>query len=98
MCSGSHPSAERQPMSSTDCGPDIPATSFARALLLLGDGLPSFPCRIAKKPTPPRGFKDATCDPDAVRELWEKHPGPPVGFTTGEISGLDVLDIDTRHG
>jgi hypothetical protein len=87
MCSGSHQSAERQSISSTDCGSDIPATSLARALLLLGDGLPCFPCRIAKKPTPLRGFKDATCDPDALRELWKKRPGPLVGATTGEISG-----------
>jgi hypothetical protein len=85
-------------MSSIDCGPDIPTASLARALLVLGNGLPCFPCGISKKPTTLRGFKDATCDPDALRELWRKHPGVLVGVPTGEISGLDVLDIDTRHG
>jgi hypothetical protein len=85
-------------MSLTDCGPDTPTTSLAHALLLLRHGLPCFPCGIAKKPTTPRGFKDATCDPDALCELWKKHPGPLVGVPTGEISGLDVLDIDARHG
>ena len=85
-------------MSATDCGPDTPATSLVRALSLLDHGLPCFPCGISKKPTTPRGFKDATCDPDALYELWKKHPGPLVGIPTGEISGLDVLDIDGRHG
>jgi hypothetical protein len=81
-------------MSSTDCRSDI---SLVRALPLLGHGLPCFPCGITKKPTTPRGFKDATSDPDALYELWKKYPGPLVGVPTGEISGLDVLDIDARH-
>jgi hypothetical protein len=72
--------------------------SLVRALSLLGDGLPCFPCGIAKKPTTPRGFKDATRDPDALRDLWKRYPGPLVGVPTGEISGLDVLDVDPRHG
>jgi hypothetical protein len=81
-------------MSSTDCEFDI---CLARAPLLLGHRLPCFPCGITKKPTTPRGFKDATCDPDALCHLWKKHPGLLVGVPTGEISGLDVLDIDARH-
>jgi hypothetical protein len=81
-------------MSSTASGPGI---CLARALLLLRHGLPCFPCGITKKPTTPRGFKDATCDPDALCELWKKHPGLLVGVPTGEISGLDVLDLDARH-
>jgi Bifunctional DNA primase/polymerase, N-terminal len=85
-------------MSSTDYGPDTPTTCLERALLLLGHGLPCFPCAITKKPTTPRGFKDATCDPDALCQLWKKHPGLLVGVPTGGISGLDVLDIDARHG
>ena len=85
-------------MSATDCGSDTLATSLARALSLLGLGLPCFPCGIAKKPATPCGFKEATCDPDAARELWKRYPGPLVGVPTGEISGLDVLDVDPRHG
>jgi hypothetical protein len=27
-----------------------------------------------------------------------RYPGPLVGIPTGEISGLDILDIDPRHG
>ena len=85
-------------MNSTDCGSETPITGLARGLLLPGHGLRCFPCGIAKKPATPRGFKDGTCDPDALRELWKKHPRPLVGVPTGAISGLDVLDIDTRHG
>src|ERR1700674_4689062 len=72
--------------------------SLMRALSLLGNGLPCFPCGIAKKPTTSRGFKDATCDPATLCELWKKYPGPLVGVPTGETSGLDVLDLDPRHG
>jgi hypothetical protein len=74
------------------------SVSLARALSLLDHGLPCFPCGIAKKPARPRGFKDATRNRDAVCELWKRYPGPLVGVPTGEISGLDVLDIDPRHG
>ena len=90
-------SQESQLMSAIDCGSDS-RTSLARALSLLGHGLPCFPCGIAKKPTTLRGFKDATCDPDALSELWKQYPGPLVGVPTGEISGVDILDIDARHG
>jgi hypothetical protein len=72
--------------------------SLARALELLRYGLPCFPCGIAKKPVTPRGYKDAPFDPDAVCELWKRYPGELVGVPTGEISSLNVLDIDARHG
>ena len=77
-----------------------PGTSVGleRALTLIGSGLPCFPCRSDKRPTTPRGFNDATCDSDLLRELWRHHPGPLIGVPTGEVSGLDVLDIDPRHG
>ena len=67
------------------------------ALSLAKTGLPCFPCRADKRPATPRGFIDATCDQHQLRELWVRHPGPLVGMPTGEISGLDVLDIDPRH-
>jgi Bifunctional DNA primase/polymerase, N-terminal len=70
-----------------------------RALAALLDaGLPCFPCHANKRPATPGGYKDATSDPDAVYELWRRYPGPLIGVPTGKISGLDVLDIDPRHG
>ncbi len=84
-------------MSAIDHGCDTRA-SLARAMSLAGQGLPCFPCGSSKKPATPHGFKDGTRDPDAVCKLWKLYPGPLVGVPTGEISGLDVLDVDPRHG
>jgi Bifunctional DNA primase/polymerase, N-terminal len=74
------------------------STSLGRALALAGQGLPCFPCCMDKRPATPRGFKDATCDRDLLHELWLQYPGELVGVPTGGFSGLDVLDIDRRHG
>ena len=74
------------------------AVSVRWTLRLAERGLPCFPCREDKRPATPRGFKDATCDQHQLRELWLRHPGPLVGVPTGDISGLDILDIDPRHG
>jgi hypothetical protein len=61
--------------------------------------LPVFPCRDDNKaPTCPNGFKDAQTEPAKIRELWRRYPGPLVGVPTGEASGIDVLDVDPRHG
>jgi hypothetical protein len=65
--------------------------ALAAALTL---GLPAFPCRASKAPACPHGFREATADPSALRDLWRRHPGPLIGVPTGEASGLDVLDID----
>src|ERR1700730_14561304 len=74
------------------------SASLTSALTLGKRELPCFPCRADKRPATPRGFKDATCDRNVVRELWMRYPGPLIGIPTGEISGLAVLDIGPRHG
>jgi len=77
--------------------PDV-AAALGNALALAGDGLPSFPCRVDKRPATPHGYQDALSDPGKLRQLWRRHPGPLVGVPTGEASGFDVLDIDApRH-
>lgn len=68
------------------------------ALALAAEGLPVFPCRENKAPTCPSGFKDATREPNFVRELWRLYPGPLIGVPTGVIAGFDVLDLDPKHG
>lgn len=73
-------------------------SSLTLAFMLAGEGLPCFPCGADKRPATPRSFKNATCDHDTLRELWRRWPGPLIGVPTGEISGLDILDIDPRHG
>jgi hypothetical protein len=53
-------------------------------------------CDVCKTPACSHGFKDASRDPDRVRELWSKYPGQLIGVPTGETSGFDVLDIDSK--
>ena len=72
--------------------------ALSAALVLAERGIPAFPCLGTKAPATPHGFKDASYDPAAVRNIWRHHPGRLVGVPTGGISGIDVLDIDPRHG
>jgi hypothetical protein len=57
-----------------------------------------FFCREDKRPACPAGFKDASADPGAIRELFRRYPGPLVGITTGAASDIAVLDIDQKDG
>jgi hypothetical protein len=68
---------------------------LTKALQLAAAEIPVFPCAADKRPTCPHGFKDATCEPEAVRALWCDHPGPLIGVPTGSVSGIFVLDIDS---
>ena len=64
------------------------ATTRNKLSPVISQGLPCFPCHVDKKPATPRGYKNATSNPDAVYELWRRYPGPLIGVPTGEISGL----------
>jgi putative DNA primase/helicase len=46
----------------------------------------------------PRGVLDATTDEPAIRQWWSTCPWANIGLATGKPSGVDVLDIDPRHG
>src|SRR5574341_875719 len=46
----------------------------------------------------PRGFLNATTDPQTLQTWWRAEPRANVGIRTGAISGLVVLDIDPRNG
>jgi hypothetical protein len=77
------------------------AVALDRALEL---GLPCFPCRNTpgapetdKTPLVARGFKAASDDPAEIRKMFSRHPGCLIGVPTGEVSGIDVLDVDPRH-
>lgn len=43
------------------------------------------------------GFKDATKDPDTIREWWANHADANIGVPTGHASGFWVLDVDVQH-
>ena len=75
------------------------ATALGAALAVAAElVLPVFPVRADKRPACPHGLRDATSDSAGIRELWRRRPGPLVGVSTGAASGVDVLDIDPRHG
>lgn len=85
--------------------PKLPAyDSLAIALELAADGLPVFPCNAHKKPAIAKakggnGFRDASTDPDRIRELWRLagNAAQLVGVPTGAASGRDILDIDPKN-
>lgn len=56
-----------------------------------------FPCKD-KRPLTPHGLKDATKDPDIIREWWEKWPDAQVGVPVGMNTGTFVLDVDRPNG
>jgi hypothetical protein len=83
----------------------LPPTSLAIALTLAATGLLVFPCNSLKRPPIAKakggnGFRDASTDPDRIREMWDLSGvgAQLVGVPTGSASGFDVIDIDPRHG
>ena len=67
---------------------------YVVAKTLASQGLPVFPVR-SRQPLTPRGFYSATSDIHALPQLnWADADG--VGIPTGEVSGIDVLDVDVR--
>ena len=72
-------------------------TTLDKALDLAAEGFPVFPCASTKKPTAPHGFRDATTDTLGIIELWRLHPGELIGVPTGQVSEIDVLDLDLDH-
>ncbi len=62
-------------------------------------GWPVFPCRPAnKQPLTTHGFKDASMDPEKIREWWSSNPDAMIGVPTGSRSGVWVLDVDVKGG
>jgi hypothetical protein len=68
------------------------------ALALAKRGIPVFPCAGSKKPIVPNGFLSASTDPTIVTALFATRGAELIGVPTGEASGVDVLDMDYRHG
>lgn len=63
---------------------------------------PVFPCGESKTPCISkdeggRGFHDATTDPAQIARLFSHPRAALVGIPTGDVSGVDALDVDTKH-
>jgi hypothetical protein len=67
------------------------------ALEYAGRGLPIFPCN-GKRPYTEHGFHDASTDTATVLAWWSRWRTANIGIPTGKASGIDVLDVDVRHG
>jgi hypothetical protein len=68
------------------------------ALDIARKGKPVFPVNIKKVPLTPNGFKDATTDPDTIREMVSRAGVAGIATPTGPASGLLVIDRDRKHG
>jgi hypothetical protein len=67
-----------------------------QALGLARSGWPVFPCLPGQKlPATEHGFRDASVDPDQIRQWFAGHPDRNLAVATG-APGPDVLDVDVR--
>lgn len=51
-----------------------------------------------KHPRTRHGIKEASLDPDTIKQWWQKHPKSNIGLVLGKESGRIVLDIDIKNG
>src|SRR4051794_37164510 len=71
------------------------STIYDAALAYAARGWPVFPCHArTKQPLTTRGFKDASTDPEKIRQWWTRWPKAMIGVPTGSPIGAFVLDID----
>jgi hypothetical protein len=62
-------------------------------------GFAVFPCvPRAKAPLTAHGWQDASTDPYLIRHWWERWPTANIGIACGRVSGIVVLDVDTKKG
>lgn len=51
-----------------------------------------------KHPRCRKGVHAATTDPATIQQWWNRWPNANIGVATGDVSGIDVIDIDRRNG
>lgn len=67
------------------------------ALSYVQKGWAVFPCKN-KIPLTPHGYKDASKDTNAVRQMFTQHQDANIAIATGKVSGVFVLDVDVKNG
>jgi bifunctional DNA primase/polymerase-like protein/primase-like protein len=70
---------------------------FVAAVAYAERGWRVFPV-AGKVPRTTHGLKDATTDPEQVREWWQRWPDAGIAIATGDASGVLVLDVDGETG
>jgi hypothetical protein len=58
-------------------------------------GIAVHPIAPNKAPLSPHGFKDATRDPQQIRDWWRRHPDANIG---ARCDWFFVVDVDPRNG
>ena len=71
--------------------------TLRQALAFATRGWPVLPCLPGQKiPATPHGYRDASTDPEQLRDWFASHPDRNLAIATG-APGPDVLDVDD-HG
>lgn len=78
----------------------IDGDPVSAALAHAGRGLAVFPCGDDKRPLTPQGYKNATCDPEKVRQWFGGKRQAVIGLATGMHGDkcLAVIDCDVKGG
>lgn len=50
-----------------------------------------------KSPVTPNGYKNASKDPEQIKEWWRKYTNANIGLLTGKINDFIVFDIDGEY-
>ena len=70
-------------------------TNLEAALSYLQQGLSVVPMGKGKRPLVPwKQYQERLPTEDEVRGFWKLHPEAGVGFVTGKVSGISVVDFD----
>ena len=74
--------------------------NLSHALELADRGLSVIPILSGdKRPLIPwEKYQHTRATEEQISEWWGKTPNANIGIVTGEISGIDILDIDTQEG
>ncbi|MEW8563754.1 MAG: bifunctional DNA primase/polymerase [Candidatus Thiodiazotropha sp.] len=56
------------------------------------------PVSRSKKPINSNGSRGASTDKSQISAWWQEYPNAQIGITTGEVSGIWVVDVDMKNG